>query len=81
MRPSHNKKRKLHNDHVRPNGPIREQRRCIVRRIGVKHNPGYPHNSEMTGKQERDTQTEQKLRDLGAGVAKMPTLIERPQTQ
>ena len=37
VRPRHGQKRELHQDHIRPNGPIGEQRRCIIGRIGVKH--------------------------------------------
>ena len=81
VRPGHRQKQKLHTDHVRPVDPISQQRRGINRRIASIQQASKPHDPEMACDQQRNAQPEHELGDFNDRVAKMPPLIERPQSQ
>ena len=81
MRPRDRQQHELHHDHVRSCYPIGEQRRCISGRNEPEDPARDPLGSKMTGEPERNAQTQYELRDFGDCVAKMPSLVERPQTE
>ena len=81
VRPCHRQQDELHRDHVLPENPIGEQRRCVVGRGKAEQRAGEPHRAEMTGEPQRNGQAEHELRNFNRRVAKMAPLIERPQAK
>src|SRR6266851_5762420 len=81
MCPGHSQQKKLHPDHVGAAGPISEQHYRIVRWIAPKQQAAQSHDPQMTCDQQRNTQPQYQLGDFNDRVAKMPALVERPQSQ
>ena len=81
VRPGNGERDELDGDVVRRADPIGEQRRGIIERRRIKQRGRQPLGAKMVGEPERNAQAEQKLGKLGAGIAKMPPLIERPQSE
>jgi hypothetical protein len=81
MCPGDGQEQKLHADHVGAGDPIGQQRRRIDWRIASKQHATESHDPKMACDQQRNTQPEYQLGDLDDRVAKMPTLIERPEPQ